>query len=311
MFDVAKEQTVWTNDKDALSFEWESMRVEQVRSAMQRDHGLARSRPTLHNKDSRKRGANDFVLLALNRCDDVTEATRASRFESREQGTLTANNLASFNFTDGHSQARQRCPEEFIFDTQQPTAASCEMTTTRQPHRLPAGCSVERFGDWRAPVDNDRILRRIADRNASDVEALHKVIRGFGFSIDTTETQRRIAQLELGQTVVNGFVDHLALKARLLGATSTNLDHGRQARCGLPRLFETRIGVIDVGLFGVEIGVWGHGFGLRSEGPSSNRWKSPAGLRRGFFTLAVPRQLTSGRRILPHEALSVAWPRDR
>ena len=185
------------------------------------------------------------------------------------------------------------------------------MASTRQPHRLPSGCSVERFGDRRAPVDNDWILRRITDRNAPDVETLHLFIRGFGFAIDTTEAQGRIAQLELGQTVENGFVDDFALKARLLGATSTNLDHGRQARRGLPRLFETRIGVSEIGLFGIEIGVWGHGLGLRSESPSSNRWKSPAGLRRGFFTLAVPRRLTSGRRILPTEALSVAWRRDR
>ena len=164
------------------------------------------------------------------------------------------------------------------------------MATTGQPHRLPAGCSVERFGHRRAPVNNDGILRRITDRDTPDVEALHKVIRRFGFSIDTAEAQGRIAQLKLGQTVVNGFVNDLALKARLLSSASANLDHGRQARRGLPRLFETRIGVIDIGLFGVEIGVWGHGLGLRNESPSSNRWKSPAGLRRGFFTLAVPRQ---------------------
>jgi hypothetical protein len=54
LFDVAKEQSVRANDENTLALEWEAVGVEQVRSTMQRNDGLASAGTTLHNENTRK-----------------------------------------------------------------------------------------------------------------------------------------------------------------------------------------------------------------------------------------------------------------
>ena len=80
LFDVAEEKSVRADDKNALTFERKTMGVKQIRSAMQRNNGLACSWSALNNKHARKWCTNDFVLLTLNRRDNVTESTGTRRF---------------------------------------------------------------------------------------------------------------------------------------------------------------------------------------------------------------------------------------
>ena len=61
------------------------MRVEQVRGAVQRNRGLAGARPALDDQHAVHRAADDLVLLALDRGDDVVHATGAVALERGEQ----------------------------------------------------------------------------------------------------------------------------------------------------------------------------------------------------------------------------------
>ena len=61
------------------------MLVEQERGAVQTDRGLARARTALHDEARLERRADDRVLLALDRRDDVAHLPGAGPAELGEQ----------------------------------------------------------------------------------------------------------------------------------------------------------------------------------------------------------------------------------
>src|SRR5690606_41578205 len=77
-----------TTESYALSLHDALPILQQVGGAMQRDGGLAGSRPALHDEDAAKLRADDAVLLGLNRRDDVGHPPCALRRECGEQRAL-------------------------------------------------------------------------------------------------------------------------------------------------------------------------------------------------------------------------------
>ena len=53
LLDVGEEQPVRPDDQHALALEREAVGVEEVRGAVQRDHGLAGARPALDDEHAR------------------------------------------------------------------------------------------------------------------------------------------------------------------------------------------------------------------------------------------------------------------
>ena len=72
-FDVAQEHTVRADHEHSLVLEWEPVRVEQVRRAVQCDHSLAGAGATLHDEHTGLGRTDDLVLLRLDRRHDVAE----------------------------------------------------------------------------------------------------------------------------------------------------------------------------------------------------------------------------------------------
>ena len=77
VLDVVQEQRVRSDHQHALTLERRAMGEEKVRGAVKGDRGLAGSRTALDEEHAGEWVADDPVLLALDRGDDVTHPTGA------------------------------------------------------------------------------------------------------------------------------------------------------------------------------------------------------------------------------------------
>ena len=146
--------------------------------------------------------------------------------------------------------------EQLVFQVQQLPAAGGEVTASGQPHRAAAGRPVEGLGHRCPPVDHDRLLALVGDRETTDVVAVVAPVRLLGrVQVDAAEAQRRIAQLQLRQPVDDRVEDDLALEPGLLGPAPADLDHVLQPRRRRPGRLQTGVRVVDVGLLGLEVGM--------------------------------------------------------
>ena len=91
-----------------------------------------------------------------------------------------------------------------------------------EAHRLATGGPVEGLGHRRPPVDHDRIGVLVGDGEPADVEALDAV-RALGIPVDAPEHQRRVAEIEVGEPLDQGFVERIALEAGLERAAEVRL----------------------------------------------------------------------------------------
>ena len=144
--------------------------------------------------------------------------------------------------------------EQLVLQPQQGAALHGEVPAAGEAHRLAAGGPVERLGDGCPPVDDDRFALLVGDRQAADVERLEPV-GCLGHPVDAAEDQRCVAEVELGQPVDHGLVEHIALVARLKGAAEGALVEVSHPPGRVAADLETPVGVLDEFLFGGKIGV--------------------------------------------------------
>ena len=223
LLDVAQEHPVGTDDQHALILQREPVRVQQVRGAVQRHDRLAGSRAALHHQHPGLWAADDLVLLGLDGGDDVAELAGAASFQCGEQRAVAAEAGVGAETTLSNRWRRESVvvadaevafAEQLVLQTQQGAALHGEVPASGEAHRLASGGTVERLGDGRPPVDDDRFALLVGDRQSADVERLQPVGR-LGHPVDAAEHQRGIAEVELGQPVDHGLVEHIALVARL------------------------------------------------------------------------------------------------
>lgn len=214
--------------------------------------------PALHDEHPRQWRADDLVLLALDRRDDVAELSRAGFLECGDEGTLA---------DDGARLELVAClPEELVVDAAQHPTGRGEVAPPDQAHRFAARGAVERLGHGGAPVDDDRLRRRVGHGDASDVEAVafqasRRRRTGFVGSelIDPAEAERLVADLGLGEPLV-GLLDHdVAFVPGLEGAAGTGLHLGAHGAGLFASAFEAGVGVVDVRLLCFQFGIRGHG----------------------------------------------------
>ena len=232
--DVPQEHAVRSDDEHSLVLEREPMRVEQVRSTVQGHNGLARTRATLHDEHPVLRRADDLVLLALDRGDDVSERPGAPTLERGEQRRVAAQAGSVGAFGPGRARRSVEAfvvaepevslPEEFVLEPQQLATLDREVPPPKQPHRAPARGTVERLGHGRAPIDDHRLAVLVGDSEPADVEALDGVGR-LGGTVDTTEHERRVAEVEISEPFEQGLVEGVSLEPGLERATEVGLGH--------------------------------------------------------------------------------------
>ena len=144
--------------------------------------------------------------------------------------------------------------EQLVLDAEDAAPLDGEVTATQQAHRLAAGGAVERLGDRRPPVDDDGLRVLVGDGQPADVEALHPA-RLLGAAIDATEDQRRVAEVELVESLDEGLVEGVALEAGLHRAAEAGFVEVSQPPRRRLRRLQAVVGEIDVRLLGFQFGM--------------------------------------------------------
>ena len=254
--DVAQEHPVRPDDEHALVLEREPVRVQQIRGSVERDDGLARTRPSLHHQHARLGRADDLVLLALDGGHDVAELTGTTALQHREQRAVTANAFRPAGRRDTvlRADAEVTLAEQLVLDAEKIPAVHVEVATAHQTERLATGRAVERLGDRRPPVHHHGVGELVGHRETADVEALRRLGRRLA-AVDAAEHEGGIAEIELGETVEDRLVEHVALVAGLERATERAfVKTAHLPRVGLA-LLEAAIGEVDELLLSGEIRV--------------------------------------------------------
>ena len=262
LLDVGEEQPVGPDDQHALVLEREPVRVEEVGGPVQRHDGLAGAGAALHDEHAGQRGPDDLVLLALDGGDDVAQPAGAGGLERRDQRAVAADAVV------GARPAEPEGPlaEELVLDVQQGAAPGGEVAAAGQAHRLPPGGPVEGLGHRRPPVDDHRLLVLVGHRDAPDVVRLADGRRwprsawaplplAARLLVDAPEAERGVTEVELGEAVQDRVPDHVALEPGLLRAAPADLDHRLELVGPGPRLVEAVVGVVDVRLLRLKIGM--------------------------------------------------------
>ena len=135
------------------------MLVQQEGGAVQPDRGLARARAALHDEAAIERRADDRVLLALDRGDDVAHLPGAGPPELGEHRVGHA----------ARSGERVRIVEVLVEDVLQVGAGEHEPAPQAQAERIGERRPVERRRDVGPPVDDDGRAVAVLDVAAPDV----------------------------------------------------------------------------------------------------------------------------------------------
>jgi hypothetical protein len=189
--------------------------------------------------------------------------TGATTAECGEQRAVAADALATddarqtFIVTD----TEVSFAEQFVFDPEQRAALDGEVPTTNESHRLATRRSIERLGHWRAPVDDDRLSIEVRDRETTDVETLEPRVPLCG-PVDPPEDEGGIPEVQLGEASEQLLVEGVALVAGLEGAAGARLIQVADAPGVGLGAFEAVVRSVDVGLFGLVVGVRMAHFGV-------------------------------------------------
>ena len=170
--DVAQEHPVRADDEDALVLEREAVGVQQVGGAVQGDDGLAGAGPALDDEHAGLGRADDLVLLGLDRGDDVAERAGATALEGGQQRGVAAQHGLVVDEALVVADAEVAAAEQLVLEAEDVAALDGEVAAADEAHRLAAGGPVERLGDRRPPVDDDRLGLLVGDGETADVEAL-------------------------------------------------------------------------------------------------------------------------------------------
>ena len=247
---------------------------------MQGDSGLPRARPTLDDEHSGQRRADDFVLLALDRPDDVAHLACPRLAQGGQQRAGPSQHEAVGQkavpaVADLRSPGARWCSgpgasfgidEVLVFEAEDRPTPHGEMPAARQPLRVEARSPVERLRHGGAPVDDERFVVRAGDGQPPDVEGLpqQRVVRGrlhLGLRepVDPSEVKRLVSDIELFQAGQAGPHDNVALGARLERAAPAQVEHTLQH---LPRLapheLQAVVGTIEELLLILQIWMFGH-----------------------------------------------------
>ena len=160
--DVVEERPVRSDHEHAVAGEAAAVLEQQVGGAVQGDGRLAGARAALHDEHLVDRRPDHEVLLGLDRGDDL--AHRA--------GALGAD-LGEHGVGDAAGDVRRVGVVEVLVEVRGELAlVEHEAPPQVDAERVGAGGAVERRGDRRPPVDDDRVVGVVLDVAATDVPRL-------------------------------------------------------------------------------------------------------------------------------------------
>ncbi len=282
LLDVGEEQPVRADNEDALALKGKAVGIKEVGGSMEGDDRFAGAGPALHQQDAGHRSANDLVLLALDRGDDVAEPASARRFDRGDECTL-APHLA---FAD----SQREITEQFIVDSEQRSAAGGEVPPPLDTHGLAPSSPVERLGNRRAPVDDDRILLAVPDAETTDVEGFARFLQ-----VNSAKHEGSVTEVQLCQSLDRHLNDRLAFVSVLFSAASLRLIPAGDPRCALAGVFHARVRQVEIRLLCIEFGMTlGHGLSSTVEQKILSRsGLDPAGAKRLTGTARYPAEVVS------------------
>ena len=224
---------------------------------MEGNHCLTCSRPTLDHLDSRQGGPDNFVLLDLDRANDVPETSCPRHLQGCDESTLPFQSITV-------SETLQ-VAEEFVLESHHRSTATDQMTATLQPHGLQTGGPVERFSNRGSPIDDHRLLVGVPHTDPSDVE---DAAAGLRLLVDAPEDEGCVTEVQVLEPGHHLFNDGFPLETGLVGAAAPHLHHAGQTQRPLAGRFKAGVGVVDVGLLEGQFRVPGHGLssGVRATG---------------------------------------------
>ena len=234
---------------------------------MQRHRRLPGAGPTLDDQHPGQWRADDLVLLALDRPDDVPHLARARLAQRGQQRTRTAQDqpvgqqplpavpeLGAAGTAWGNgARPAIRIHEVLVLEPEHRPAAHREVAAAGQALRIEARRAVERLRHGGAPVDDERFVIGAGDGEPADVEGLaqQRALRGgvvarFGEAVDASEVQRLVADVELLQSGQAGAHHDVALGARLERASPAEVEHALQHLARLaPHELQPVVGTVE------------------------------------------------------------------
>ncbi len=202
VLDVGEERLVRPDDEHAAAAEPLRVRVQQVRDPVQANRRLAGAGRALHAHGLLDPGADDVILVGLDRGHDVAHRARTRPLDLVDQDPAGRARVGS-----------AAAAELLVLERGQLAAGETEPPPPLQAHRLGLAGPVERPRDRRPPVDDHGRALRVVHVPAADVEVLPGrliSVRGRAFGqlisgitarqgarqvIETAEEQRRVRQV--------------------------------------------------------------------------------------------------------------------
>jgi hypothetical protein len=206
------------------------MRIEEPRSTVQSHRRLAGAGAALHDERALGLGRDQPVLVGLDRRDDVAHAPFAAPVELLEQ---EVGDRRTFD---------HRAVERLVRDVDDPPLVGAIPATLGHALRIRGRRRVERACRRRLPVDDDRLSIVVVHPAPPDVERARRSV------------ERQPAEAE---PVLGVLKRPRAPLGPGLHRDGRELGRHRALRPGnrRPHAVETRIRVVDIGLFGCELGV--------------------------------------------------------
>ena len=185
-----------------------AVRVEQVRGAVQRDGRLAGAGAALHDERAAELGADDGILLGLDRRDDVAHAPGALGGERRHQRSLA--------LQAGDVAVQQFCVEDLVVDAHDVAAVAGQVAPGTRTERCRGGGLVERPGLRHSPVEQQRLHVVVAQADPADVA----VGRGIPVRLESQPAEREplVDVAQLGDAVLVDAGERVPLRVALVGA---------------------------------------------------------------------------------------------
>ena len=250
--DVVEERPVRTHDEDPGPQQPVAERVQEPGRPVQPDRGLAGTRRPLHAYRRRGIGADDLVLLRLDRRDDVAHRADARALDLVDED-LAAPHVAYLGRD-----------EVLVLVGGEAAVVHAEPAPEPHAHRLPARGPVERAGQLGAPVDDDRVAQLVVDVPPADVPALSgRAPRAVTVEPPEEQRRRRVVD-EPGRAAGQGHREELVGHAVAAGRAC------RQGLLAHPGQLAT--GVLEVCLFAGQL--VGHDRVLGHAKGAFHRWRS-------------------------------------
>ncbi len=217
------------------------MRIQQVRSTVQRNGRLAGTGTALHNQHAGDFGTDDAVLLRLDGGDDVGHATGALGAQRGKQRTLA--------LQLGLLIGQQRSVENLVFDANDSAALGRQVPAGAGSERSRRGGLVERARLRHTPVQQDGLLVGIPQPDASDIAV------DASEQFETPEGEAVFDLAELRDAVLVEARERVPFGARLVrAADGTSLHVFELLACLIAQGVEPRVETPNVVAFAFDLG---------------------------------------------------------